>query len=53
MSGACECGMLHEAWTGPTTCHECGTRGCRSCAVEIETNTYCRWCATSLAPAAA
>jgi len=45
--------MTLEPWTGPTRCRECGARGCRSCAIEIEANTYCRWCATLLAPAAA
>jgi hypothetical protein len=41
----CECGLLHEL-PAPATCQECETSCCRSCAVEIETNTYCRWCAT-------
>lgn len=44
--GTCEC---ETAARGRTSCQECGTACCRSCALEIETRTYCRWCATSLA----
>jgi hypothetical protein len=47
----CECGLLRDQ-PAPESCHECGTACCRSCAVEIEARTYCRWCA-SLATAAA
>jgi hypothetical protein len=48
----CECAGLHE---GPavTACQECGTRCCRSCAVEIAAGVYCRWCAAHLAASAA
>ena len=52
MRGACECGMTFEQRPGPASCTECGARGCSSCALKIEANTYCRWCATLLAPAA-
>lgn len=47
----CECGLLHDR-PAPETCHECGTSCCRSCAVEIEAKTYCRWCATLVSAAA-
>lgn len=50
MRNACECGMaLVEV--RPLACHECGTACCRSCALEVGTQTLCRWCAT--APVAA
>lgn len=42
---SCECGLLHEPRTA-ASCQECGTACCRSCGVEIETETYCRWCAS-------
>lgn len=47
----CECGLLHDQ-PAPEACHECGTSCCRSCAVEIEVKTYCRWCATLVSAAA-
>lgn len=48
----CECGMTHDHPSGQIGCQECGMRCCRSCALEIDTKTYCRWCATSLAASA-
>ncbi len=50
MPTTCECGTLHDA-AGPTRCRECETLCCRSCALEVEAETYCRWCAV-WAPAA-
>jgi hypothetical protein len=52
MDAMCECGMTLESRTATTACQECGTAGCRSCSIEVRANTYCRWCATSLALAA-
>jgi hypothetical protein len=26
-------------------CHECGAVVCVSCAIHIDNETYCRWCA--------
>ena len=49
----CECGALHKGQAAQARCQECGTVCCRSCAMEIETTTYCRWCATHLTPAVA
>ncbi len=49
MNGACACGMSIES--GSHGCQECGTACCRSCAIEVAANTYCRWCAMSLARA--
>jgi len=49
MNATCECGMTLEAPSRRTGCQECGTAGCRSCSIEMETITYCRWCATSVA----
>ncbi|MBI4255876.1 MAG: hypothetical protein HY616_12460 [Candidatus Rokubacteria bacterium] len=47
----CECGMtIERPATRIARCHECGTVCCRSCAIEMDAHTYCRWCATSLAP---
>jgi len=48
MHTTCECGMTLEhpkAWSG---CPECGTSICRSCGIQVESVTYCKWCATSL-----
>ena len=50
MNATCECGMTLEGPARRTGCQECGTVGCRSCSIEVETMTYCRWCATSVAP---
>lgn len=46
----CECGMTLEQPSHRTGCQECGTGGCRSCSIAVDTVTYCRWCATSIAP---
>lgn len=43
MEHVCGCGMTREH--GHTSCAECGGSTCRTCAIEIETTTYCRWCA--------
>ena len=51
MTPICECAMLHEDPSTLRGCGECGTVCCSSCAVEIESHTYCRWCALVLAPA--
>jgi hypothetical protein len=37
--------MTIEPPAGRATCHECGNATCRSCAVEFDATTYCRWCA--------
>jgi hypothetical protein len=51
----CHCEMAGHPASGFARgfvgCDECGTACCRSCGLEIGTGTYCRWCATSLAPA--
>jgi hypothetical protein len=47
----CECGPLHTESRQALGCRECGASCCPSCAVEIDTDTYCRWCAIALAPA--
>jgi len=47
----CECSLLHAGSPRTTGCRECGTACCPSCAIEIDTETYCRWCATALQPA--
>ncbi len=44
----CECALLHTEPSVRPACQECGTAGCPSCAVEIESQTYCRWCAMGL-----
>ncbi|MBI3625740.1 MAG: hypothetical protein HY215_07800 [Candidatus Rokubacteria bacterium] len=49
MSTACNCGMALDQPFKRVGCHECGTACCRSCVIEVEANTYCRWCAMSLA----
>ena len=52
MDITCQCGMTLEREQAAAGCRECGTACCRSCAIEVQETTYCRWCATSLAPAA-
>lgn len=47
--GTCDCGMTLEQPSGRTDCQDCGTACCRSCAIDLGQNTYCRWCATTLA----
>ncbi|HEV3351181.1 MAG TPA: hypothetical protein VHC93_29080 [Methylomirabilota bacterium] len=47
----CECGLLHAPARRETVCRECEIPCCPSCAITIETDTYCRWCAFGLAPA--
>lgn len=45
MTTTCECGMLDDRRAEQTGCHECGTTVCPSCALPIESQAYCRWCA--------
>jgi hypothetical protein len=45
----CDCGMTVEQPAGRTHCHECGTATCRSCSVEFDATTFCRWCALTTA----
>jgi hypothetical protein len=47
----CECGLLHSDAPPRPGCVDCGTACCPSCAVEIDSHTYCRWCALALQPA--
>jgi hypothetical protein len=51
MNATCHCGMSPER-PHPTACLECETVTCPSCAITVETDTYCRWCAPVLARAA-
>ena len=45
MGGRCGCGE-----TVPTllACFECGTSTCATCAIDLESATYCRACAGAL-----
>ena len=52
MTNTCECETTLDRAASAAPCQECGTACCRSCALEVETETYCRWCATSLVAAA-
>ena len=45
MPTTCECGMTLENQAQRAGCRECGTAGCRSCALVVDTVQYCRWCA--------
>ncbi|MGH7335509.1 MAG: hypothetical protein ACREKS_22745 [Candidatus Rokuibacteriota bacterium] len=47
MSPICDCGMTVVPPTRAATCPDCGVVRCRSCVIEVETQTYCRWCATA------
>jgi len=51
MTPMCECALLHADGFVLRSCQECGSACCRSCAIEIESQAYCRCCATSLTPA--
>lgn len=46
-----ECGLLHAQPRRGKVCRECDVPCCPSCAIEIDADTYCRWCALGLAPA--
>ncbi len=48
MTPMCECAVLHGDRSVLRSCQECGSACCRSCAVEIESQAYCRWCAMSV-----
>lgn len=48
MTPTCECALLHDESSVLRGCRECGTACCPSCAVEIESHAYCRWCAMVL-----
>ncbi len=48
MPSTCECALLHAQRSQGRGCQDCGTACCPSCAVEIESHTYCRWCAMAL-----
>jgi hypothetical protein len=45
MSTTCECGVPIEPPSHSAQCQECGAVGCASCAIHLEGETYCRWCA--------
>jgi hypothetical protein len=47
----CECGLLHPEPRRAQGCRECHAPCCPSCAIEIDSDTYCRWCALAMAPA--
>jgi hypothetical protein len=49
----CECGLLHATRMTTAECLECGMGCCRSCGLEIDGETYCRWCAVALQPVVA
>ena len=51
MTSHCECALLHADPSVLRNCQECGTACCRSCAVEVGSQVYCRWCAMVLTPA--
>jgi len=51
MHADCECGTLHDHAGRRARCRECGTACCRSCALEIDAEIYCRWCAVLRASA--
>jgi len=54
MRAHCECATLHTDFPSAVRdCRECGAACCRSCAVEVDSHTYCRWCAMALTPAVA
>jgi hypothetical protein len=53
MTPHCECALLHADSSVLRACNECGITCCRSCAVEVDSHAYCRWCSTALAPAVA
>jgi hypothetical protein len=68
MKTMCECGMMLDRPSSQSVesgaresgdrfmdsrCPDCGTGICRSCGIELGAETYCRWCATSLAARAA
>lgn len=50
MQTTCECALLHAGGRRGTGCRECEAPCCPSCAIEIDSHTYCRWCALGLAP---
>jgi hypothetical protein len=50
MDGTCPCGVSLDS-TRNNSCFDCGTAFCRGCSVQISSNTYCGWCADSLARA--
>ena len=47
----CECGLLHPEARRAQGCRECNVPCCPSCAIEIDSDTFCRWCALAMAPA--
>jgi hypothetical protein len=51
MKPTCECALLHGRTSTYRHCLECGIACCPSCAIEIQSHTYCRWCALGLTPA--
>jgi hypothetical protein len=53
MNAQCQCGMTLEHERARRGCRECGTAVCRSCSLGVDTNIYCRWCATAQALTAA
>ncbi|PYM19545.1 MAG: hypothetical protein DMD81_03560 [Candidatus Rokuibacteriota bacterium] len=52
VNAVCECGMTLDRPRSRTQCSDCGTGMCRSCSIEVDGVTYCRWCVTSIGRAA-
>lgn len=48
MSRRCGCGNSVDAGAPSLGCLECGAGCCPSCAVPVESVTYCRGCADAL-----
>jgi len=47
----CECGLLHPEPRRAQGCRECHAPCCPRSAIEMDSDTYCRWCALAMAPA--
>lgn len=48
MGGSCDCGTTVQYTFHHLGCIECGAPCCPSCAVPLESASYCRGCAGSL-----
>ena len=48
MGSSCQCGMEVAYQFHHLGCIDCGSACCPSCAIQLESATYCRSCAGSL-----
>ena len=50
MNIICDCETYDES-VRRADCDDCGSACCRGCRIEVDDQTYCRWCAAAFVAA--